>query len=50
MREQHDDGTLVLRPETSDELVEEFSNRAMSGDEFLGALDRVAAASRREGR
>ncbi len=50
MRGQHDDGTLVLRPETSDELVEELSNRAMSGEEFLGALDRMAAASQRERR
>lgn len=48
--EQRDDGTLVLRPETSEELIEEFSNRAMSGEEFLAALDRMAVASQREGR
>jgi hypothetical protein len=31
VREQHDDGTLVLRPETSEEVIEQFADRPLSG-------------------
>jgi hypothetical protein len=50
VREQRDDGTLVLRPETSEEAIEQVADRPMSGEEFLASLDRVAAASQRERR
>ncbi len=46
--EQHDDGTLVLRPETSEEVIEQFGDRRLSGDEALEALDRLTEATLRE--
>ena len=50
VREQQQDGTLVLRPETSEEVIEQFADRPLSGEELLESLDRVDAALRREGR
>lgn len=50
VREQRDDGTLVLRPETSEEVIEHFADRPLSGEEFLHSLDRMDAALQREGR
>ncbi len=46
--EQHDDGTLVLRPETSEEVIEQFAERALTEEEFLGSLNRLHTAKLRE--
>lgn len=46
--EQRDDGTLVLRPESSDEVIEQFAGRPLSGPESLEALDRLTEATLRE--
>ncbi len=46
--EQRDDGTLVLRPETSDEVIEQFADRVLSEAEMLSSLDRLHAAKLRE--
>ncbi len=48
--EQREDGTLVLRPETSDEVIEHFSNRPLSEAELTESFDRLDAALDREGR
>ena len=46
--EHRDDGTLVLRPETSDEVIEQFADRTLEGHEAIEALDRLHAATLRE--
>jgi regulator of RNase E activity RraA len=46
--EQRDDGTLVLRPESSEEVIEQFADRRLSEEEFLESLDRLHAAKLRE--
>lgn len=46
--EQRDDGTLVLRPETSDEVIEQFGDRTLSEGEMLEAFARLHAAAERE--
>jgi hypothetical protein len=46
--EQRDDGTLVLRPETSDEVIERFGDRTLSEDELLDAFARLHGAAERE--
>ncbi len=47
--ERRHDGSLVLVPETADELIADVADRPLTGEEFLAALDRLdAAASRRE--
>lgn len=46
--EQREDGTLVLRPESSDEVIEQFAGRALSEDGVLEAFDRLHAAAARE--
>ncbi len=43
--EKRQDGSLVLVPETVKEVIAETSDRPLSGDEFLEALDRLSAAS-----
>lgn len=43
--EQRDDGTLVLRPESSDDVIEQFADRALSGTEAIEALERLHAAT-----
>ena len=43
--EHRGDGTLVLRPETSEEVIDEFADRPLSEDEFLEALGRMHAAT-----
>lgn len=48
--EQRDDGTLVLRPETSDEVIEQFADRPLSEGELVDSFDRLDAALEREGR
>ena len=46
--EQREDGTLVLRPESSDEVIEQFAARALAEDGMLEAFDRLHAAAARE--
>jgi hypothetical protein len=43
--ERRQDGSLVLVPETVDEVIAETAERPLDGDEFLDALDRLSAAS-----
>jgi hypothetical protein len=43
--ERREDGSLVLVPETVEEVIAETTDRPLDGDEFLDALDRLAAAS-----
>lgn len=40
-----EDGSLVLVPETLEEVIAETTERPLDGDEFLDAPDRLAAAS-----
>jgi len=37
--EQRDDGTLVLRPETTDEVIEQSADRVLSEAEMLNSLE-----------
>ena len=46
--EQREDGTLVLLPERSDEVVQQFADRALSEDGVLEAFDRLHAAAAHE--
>jgi len=46
--EQRADGTLVLRPERSDEVIEQFADTALSEGGMLEAFDRLHAAAARE--
>jgi hypothetical protein len=47
--ERRRDGSLVLVPETVDDVIAETADRPLDGDQFLEALDRLdAAASQRE--
>ena len=48
--EHRADGTLVLRPETSDEVIERFADRTLDEGELLDSFDRLDAALEREGR
>jgi hypothetical protein len=43
--ERRQDGSLVLVPETVEEVIAETADRPLSSDEFLDALDRLGAAS-----
>jgi hypothetical protein len=43
--ERRQDGSLVLVPETVDEVIAETAERPLDGEEFLEALDRLSAAS-----
>jgi hypothetical protein len=43
--ERRQDGSLVLVPETVEEVVSETAGRPLDGDAFLDALDRLSAAS-----
>lgn len=43
--EQRDDGTLVLRPASSDDVIEQFADRALSGTEAIEAIERLHAAA-----
>lgn len=47
--ERRQDGSLVLVPETVDEVIAETADRPLDGDQFLEALDRLSAASRQSG-
>ena len=40
--------TLVLRPETSDEVIEPFADRVLTEEEFVEGFDRLDAALDRE--
>jgi hypothetical protein len=47
--ERREDGSLVLVPETAEDVIADVADRPLTGDEFLAALDRLdAAASQRE--
>lgn len=46
--EQRADGTLLLRPETSDEVIAQFADRTLSEEELLESFDRLHAAAERE--
>ncbi len=48
--EQREDGTLVLRPETSEEVIGQFAGRPLEEAELTESLDRLDAALEREGR
>lgn len=48
--EQRDDGTLVLRPETSDDVIGQFADRPLEEAELTESFDRLDAALEREGR
>ncbi len=43
--ERRRDGSLVLAPESVDEVIAETAQRPLSGDEFLDALDRLDASA-----
>ncbi len=43
--ERRRDGSLVLVPETVDEVIAETAERPLSGEEFLDALDRLSTAA-----
>lgn len=43
--ERRQDGSLVLVPETVEEVIAEAADRPLSSDEFLDALDRLSVAS-----
>jgi hypothetical protein len=48
--ERRRDGSLVLVPESVDEVIAETAERPLDGDQFLEALDRLsAAASQQDG-
>lgn len=47
--ERRRDGSLVLVPETVDDVIVETADRPLDGDQFLEALDRLSAASRQSG-
>jgi hypothetical protein len=47
--ERRSDGSLVLVPETAEDVIADVADRPLTGDQFLAALDRLdAAASQRE--
>jgi len=47
--ERCEDGSLVLVPDTAEDVIADVADRPLTGDEFLAALDRLdSAASRRE--
>jgi hypothetical protein len=43
--ERRRDGSLVLAPESVNEVVAEVAERPLSGEEFLDALERLDTAS-----
>lgn len=45
--ERREDGTLVLAPETVEDVAEAFGDRTLSEKEFLEASERAVQASRR---
>lgn len=49
--ERRKDGSLLLAPESVNEVIAEAAERPLTGEEFLDALDRLdAAASQLRGR
>ncbi|MGH3991586.1 MAG: hypothetical protein ACRDSN_03875 [Pseudonocardiaceae bacterium] len=48
--ERRQDGTLVLSPETSDEVIAQFAGRPLGEAEVTESFDRLDAALEREGR
>jgi hypothetical protein len=43
--ERREDGSLLLTPESVDEVISQTSDRALTADEFLDALARLDAAA-----
>lgn len=43
--ERHQDGSLLLAPESVDDVLAESVERPLTGDEFLDALERLDAAA-----
>jgi hypothetical protein len=43
--ERRPDGSLVLIPESAEEVIADVADRALSGEEFLAALDRLDLAA-----
>jgi len=43
--ERHGDGSLLLAPESVDEVIAETAERPLTGDEFLDALGRLGTAA-----
>jgi hypothetical protein len=43
--ERRKDGSIVLAPESVDEVIDETAERPLSGEEFLDALERLDTAS-----
>lgn len=43
--ERRRDGSLVLAPESVEEVIAESAERPLSGEEFLDALDRLDTAA-----
>jgi len=43
--ERHNDGSLLLAPESVDEVIAETVERPLNGDEFLDALERLDVAA-----
>lgn len=48
--EKRDDGTLVLRPEMSEEVIGQFAGRPLKEAELIESFDRLDAALEREER
>lgn len=48
--ERRRDGSLVLAPESVDEVIAETAERPLDGDQFLDALDRLDAAASQQPR
>jgi hypothetical protein len=48
--ERRRDGSLVLAPESTEEVIAETAERPLSGEEFLDALDRLDAAASQQPR
>lgn len=42
---RHDDGSLLLAPESVGEAIAETTERPLNGDEFLDALERLDIAA-----
>ena len=43
--ERRQDGSLVLVPETAEDVIADVADRPLDGDQFLAALDRLDAAA-----
>jgi hypothetical protein len=48
--ERHGDGSLLLAPESVEDVIEETAERPLSGEEFLDALARLDTAASQQPR